>query len=307
MHKRLLDILVCPDCLPREVPLCLMGGAVREDDDILRGQLECQRCSHTHRINNGMAVILPQNSQTPAAQLRYETSAAVGSYLWSHYGDLVGEAMACDAYGSWVAMLNGAKSPALDAGCAMGRITLELAAATGFAVGVDFSRTFVRMARELWKTGRLESNVLVEGKLTRPFTVELPERLRAGEAEFIVGDAMVMPFASGSFHTVSSLNLLDKVCRPLDHVRDVSRVAADKDARVLMADPFSWAEEICPPEDWLGGTDSGYFAGRGRDNLSRLLGDEGFVLKESTPVWWAIRNHENHYESIRSWTVSAAR
>ncbi len=307
MHIQLLDILVCPDCLPREEQLRLRTGAVREDDDILSGQLECPRCSHTHCIQDGMAVVLPQDAQTTAAQLRYETSAAVGSYLWSHYGDIAGEDMACEAYEVWASMLEGVTGPALDVGCAMGRITFELAAETGFAVGADFSRSFTRMARELRKTGRLESCVAVEGKITRPFTVELPERLRGGVAEFIVADAMALPFASGVFPAVSSLNLLDKVCRPADHVSDLCRVAATEGCRALVANPFSWAEEICPPEDWLGGTEEGTFSGHGQDNLARLMKEQGFELFETAPVWWTLRNHENHYERIRSWTTTARR
>ncbi|TVM15813.1 SAM-dependent methyltransferase [Oceanidesulfovibrio indonesiensis] len=307
MHVHLLDFLVCPDCLPRQEHFRLKTGAVREDDDILSGQLECPRCSHTHSIHQGMAVVLPQDAQTTAAQLRYETSAAVGSYLWSHYSDIVGEEMACDAYGAWASKLGGVAGPALDVGCAMGRITFELAAEAGFAVGVDFSRSFTRMARELRKTGRLESSIVVEGKITRPFTVELPERLRTGVAEFIVGDAMALPFSSDAFPAVSSLNLLDKVCRPEDHVRELCRVAAGEGCRVLVADPFSWAEEICPPGDWLGGVEEGDFAGRGLDNLKRLLEEEEFEFSDTSPVWWTIRNHENHFERIRSWTVAAQR
>jgi uncharacterized protein YbaR (Trm112 family) len=307
MHINLLDSLICPDCLPREVALRLESGAERDREDIIAGQLACPRCSHTHAIAEGIAVILPQHAMTTASQLRYETTAAVGSYLWTHYGDILGEDMATDAYATWTAMLEGAEAPALDTGSAMGRITLELAARTGYAVGVDFSRSFVREARGLRKSGRLESRIAVEGKLTRDFVVELPERLRTGIAEFIVADAMALPFASGRFHTVSSLNLLDRVCRPADHVEQLCRVAAKAGSRMLVADPFSWAEEICPPSDWLGGYDTGDHAARGLETLQRLLGESGFGVEQVSPVWWTLRSHENHYECIRSWTVAARR
>lgn len=307
MHARLLDFLMCPDCLPGEVPLRLQGGAVREDDDILSGHLECPRCSHTHNITDGTAVVLPQNSVTSAAQLRYETAAALGSYLWTHFGDITAEDHACDAYASWAGMLQGGEAPALDAGSAMGRITMELAARCGFAVGVDFSRSFVRTSRELWKNGRIDSRIVTEGRLTREFSVELPDRLRQGVAEFIVADAMALPFPAGAFKTLSSLNLLDKICRPLDHVHELFRVAMDSGSTLLIADPFSWAEEICPPEDWLGGTEKGEFAGRARDNLERLLAGDGFQIRNQEPIWWTIRNHDNHYETIRSWTTVAGR
>ncbi|TVM25517.1 hypothetical protein DQK91_23115, partial [Oceanidesulfovibrio marinus] len=58
----------------------LHGGAVREDDYILSGHLECPRCSHTHNITHATAVVLPQNILTSAAQLRYETAAALRTY-----------------------------------------------------------------------------------------------------------------------------------------------------------------------------------------------------------------------------------
>ncbi|TVM24876.1 hypothetical protein, partial [Oceanidesulfovibrio marinus] len=168
MHARRLDFLMC------------QGGAVREDDDILYGPIEGPRCSQTHTITDGTDVVLPQNSVTAAAQLRYATSASLGSYLLTHFGDITSEDHACYAYASWAGMLQDGEAPARDEGSAMGRITMERAARCGFSFGLDLSRSFVRTSRELWQNGQVESRIVTDGRLTREFSVELPDRLRQG-------------------------------------------------------------------------------------------------------------------------------
>ncbi|OVE75060.1 hypothetical protein BVX95_00370 [archaeon D22] len=81
-------------------------------------------------------------------------------------------------------------------------------------------------------------------------------------------------------------------------------------ARLLVSDPFSWSDEIAPENAWLGGTKTGPFAGRARDNLRNLL-ETGFaptwLVEEQGEVWWKIRNHANHFELIRSEYLLAIR
>jgi hypothetical protein len=117
----------------------------------------------------------------------------------------------------------------------------------------------------------------------------------------------------GLFSAVASLNLLDKVPKPMRHLEELNRVARSPGGQLLVSDPFSWSTEISEVDHWLGGKREGAFAGRGMDNLiSCLRGEKGGLpghwnVEAQGRLWWRIRNHENHFELIRSLWVKANR
>jgi uncharacterized protein YbaR (Trm112 family) len=314
MLERLLDILACPACLPEEHQL-----SIRVDhatgEDILEGELRCRACGAAYPIRQGLAELLPPDSPVPPVQARYDQKRVVASYLWSHFADLWGDPQATGAYCRWAEMApvrdanrkNDAGSDqgiGLDAGCSVGRFTLELAARTGFAVGVDLSRSFTSLARTLAREGRTTFEAPREGLLLERFTIELPERLRANPVEFITADAQALPFRRSCFAVTASLNIVDKIPRPLDHLRECQRVCAAPSG-FLVSDPFSWSPEVAQPAAWLGGTEE---AGPALENVVRLLGQEpGWRARLGEPVWWTIRDHANRYELIRSQSVLAER
>ena len=344
MLERLLDLLVCPACLPEEHPLSATV-ATAEGEDILEGALRCPSCGGRYPIRQGLAELVPLGAFVPEAQARYDQWRVVAAYLWSHFADLWGDPHSTGAYARWAEHLTGpgqgngpgdgsgsglgAKlethhdtyleavtgaghgpaagpdgKPGLDAGCAVGRFTFELAARCGFAVGVDLSRPFVSTARTLARQGRLAFEAPREGLLRTPFTVELPARLRENPVEFITADAQALPFRADSFAQVASLNIVDKLPRPLDHLRQCQRVCAQP-GLLLVSDPFSWSEEIAPPEAWLGGTEA---LGAALDNIPRLLGQlPGWSAQAGEPVWWTIRDHANRFERIASQVILARR
>jgi SAM-dependent methyltransferase/uncharacterized protein YbaR (Trm112 family) len=315
---QLLDLLACPGCLPHGRPLALAPGhEVRSHpllgDDVITGSLRCSECGAAYVIEDGVAVLLPPDTSVPPAQGKYDTDTVLGSYLWSSFGDIMGEEGAGEAYARWAAMVPDGTGPALDAGCAVGRSTLELAALRGFAVGLDLSPGFVGAARALLHEASLDCRLKEQGEITRQFTVALPERLRKVSAEFIVADAMAMPFKRAAFACAASLNVVDKLPDPARHLDELDRVLAETGADLLLSDPFSWSGDIAPPGRWLGGTGSGPMAGRSEDVLARLLrGQGGFVrqgfqVRGPEPVAWVIRNHANHKELITSMTFTARR
>jgi len=310
MDRKLLDLLICPTCRPAERPL--RPAAIREaDGDILSGHLDCPGCGHRFPIDEGVAVLLTEPKT--AAQLaadRYESPAVVAAYLWSHFGDLLADPEATDAYARWAGLISGLSGPALDVGCAVGRLTFELGRHCEAAVGLDRSLAFVRLARRLKQEGSLAFRLPIEGRLDEPRTVVAPSGWRTERTEFLVADAQSLPFPQAVFAGTCSLNLVDKLPRPLSHLQELNRVARQAGARLLFADPFSWSEAAAPAEEWLGGTPEGPFAGRGRENVRRLLEEEfeppWRVAKEET-VRWKLRSHRNHFELIRSETLLAGR
>lgn len=304
MLERLLDMIVCPACLPEEHSLSARADKA-DGEDILEGELRCPNCRAVYPINEGLAELVPPGAAAPPVQARYDQWRVVASYLWSHFADLWEDPQSTAAYAHWAASLPGTPpGPGLDAGCAVGRFTLELAARCGFAVGVDLSRSFAATARRLAGRGSMEFEAPREGLLRTRFSFELPDRLRRNPVEFLVADAQVLPFRRSSFALSASLNIVDKVPRPLEHLRQCQRVCAPG-AALLVSDPFSWSEEVAPPRSWLGGTEE---SGPALENIAGLLGKApGWRASPGNPVWWTIRDHANRFERIQSQVVLAQR
>ena len=314
MKNFLLPHLICPACLPVEVPLEATVNRVIADD-IITGELSCKKCRRRFQIKNGIAILLAEpNASSAGGQLRYEESAMTERYLWSHYGDLLGLDTFEDTSTQWASTLSSHPSlPSFDAGCSVGRITFEMAGRSSFAVGCDLSHGFIKMARHLAQKREITFSLPLEGNLREAFTLTLSDSLRSDNVEFVVADALRIPFASSSFHQVASLNLLDRVSYPLAHLFEMNRVAQNDGASFLFADPFSWSSNVTPEEFWLGGTTTGPYQGRGLDNVTSLLEGKGKILKpswiisRSGTISWNMRTHCNHSEVIRSQYLVATR
>lgn len=309
----LTEFLVCPNCLPHEVSLQLSAARVH-GDDIQTGSFACPRCSCRYPVSDGIAdLTAPSAAASARIASRYESAETVSSYLWSHFADLAGDADATTAYSQWAALLPPADGIALDAGCAAGRLAFELTAKYDFVIGVDLSHTFVRNALELSRNRRLSFSVPVEGELRRELTFEFPSAWIPEKVDFIVADVQCLPFRRNTFSHSASLNIVDKVPRPLAHLVELNRVTREDHARILFSDPFSWSYEVSKADDWLGGLDEGPFAGYGIDNVAWLLeGKRGIVhppwtIEERGSVWWKIRAHANRFELIRSQYIEAFR
>ena len=312
MKKSLLKILVCPDCLPDEIQL----GAkiIREQPgDILDGTLSCSQCGGVYPIEDGTAFLDLSARREGTPESKYETGPVLSSYLWSHYGDIMGDEEASSAYREWAGLMNGGFGMALDIGAAVGRFAFEMTRKSDFVVGIDNSVSFIRAARELMVLGRKKVALRQEGLLTREETVILPEAWQTDKVEFVVADALALPFRSRTFSSLGSLNLVDKVPLPLKHLQEVNRVARESDVQFLLSDPFSWSTEAAREEDWLGGRPEGPYSGRGLDNISVLLQGENrqllppWRITRQGHVWWKIRTHANHFELIRSCFIKADR
>jgi SAM-dependent methyltransferase len=104
----------------------------------------------------------------------------------------------------------------LEVGCGSGRLLAEQAAHVGHVAGLDASAIQVEMARQ-----------------------RLAERIAAGSAEIVLGDAMALPWADGRFSVVGSLNCLKFVPHPAQALREMQRVLRDDGRLVLTIDKQS--------------------------------------------------------------------
>ena len=313
MKKILLDVLICPSCLPEEISL---KGNIREisGEDILEGVLSCPQCRRSYPVEHGVANLDPNGSgRGTSSENKYETAPVISSYLWSHYADILKDENASDAYRRWADLIQPHDGLAIDAGAAVGRFTFEMGQRSDLAVGLDNSHAFIKTARELMVHRKITVALKQEGNITTDVTVSLPPDWDSGKVEFIVADALMLPFPSGSAGSLSSLNLVDKVPRPMTHLEEMNRVTRKAGAQFLLSDPFSWSEETAPEEEWLGGTTNGPYAGKGLDNIVALLNDgrnrlsPRWNITSRGEVWWRIRTHANHFEQIRSCYVKASR
>ena len=315
MKKEFVELIICPACLPQEIPVKSDIQEV-EKNEILYGRLFCPRCRCHYPIEEGIAELLPRSAITLSrSQQQYENMSLVSSYLWSHYGDLIKDPHASDTYQKWASILmpDEKVSSSVDVGCAAGRISFEMSTRCDFAVGIDLSRQFIRAARQLAKNRTLDFELVHEGRLTQTQTITLPPTICCDRVEFLVADALALPFPKSVFPLISSLNILDKVSQPLKLLQEVNRVARDQDAHFLFSDPYSWSSDSAPEELWLGGTVAGPYPGSGRDNVLALLQGKDTILvppwkiEGNGALWWKIRNHQNHYELIRSEYILASR
>lgn len=307
MIEQLLQHLICPNCLPKEIGLdCTVRH--QDDTDIIQGTLCCPTCNSTFPIVEGIAFLDPASRAQHSSPNKYEQDEVISSYLWSHYGDLLEEEDPnwTDAYPRWSQQIKPSDGLGLDLGGAVGRFTFELAQKCDLAIGIDNSVAFIRTARILMQERTLTVRLKEEGELFREERISLPSSWPRGKQEFIVADALKLPFATGAASITSSLNLIDKLPTPLRHIQEMDRVSRKSEAQLLLSDPFSWSPAAAAPKAWLGGTREGSFSGFGLENIKALLGtpSEQFSTiwqeERSDHVWWKIRTHRNHYELIRS-------
>lgn len=313
MKKWLIEELICPECLDQEIQLTL-DGQKETDDDIIEGSLACPKCGRRYEIREGVAVVVPEKTlPVTLSPEGYNSFSMLSSYLWSHYSEFFSGPDATDAYRRWAAGFTPQDGWALDIGCSVGRLTFEMTKTHDRAVGVDTSISFVRAARALASQRRLEFDMIMEGQIMEARSCGLDPEFEFGNAEFIVADAMALPFRSHVFATTSSINILEKVPDPAQHLAEANRITNRESGRFLFSDPFSWDEAVSPPELWLGGRNEGPFRGFGMDNICRLIEDPdgvfspGFTIREKGEVLWKIRKTRNLWEHITSQFVIANR
>lgn len=317
MKKWLIEELICPECLttnPEKEHLLQVDIQTETDDDIIEGQLICQECSRRYEIHEGIAVVVPEKTLALTREKAgYGSFSMLSSYLWSHYSEFFNGPDATDAYKKWATTFRPKNGWALDIGCSVGRLTFELTKTHDRAIGIDTSYSFIRAARNLAAQKQLIFDLILEGQITEERSGGLDPDFEFNSAEFLVADAMALPFRSDRFSTAGSVNILEKVPDPLHHLSEANRVMDKTCAQFLFSDPFSWDEAVSSPDLWLGGKTQGTFKGYGMENICSLLQGEsgtfspGFRIKETGQVLWKIRKTRNLWEHITSEFVIAQR
>ena len=306
MKKWVQEKLICPECLKEEVPLELCIDAA-EEDDVLEGSLTCPACQRTYPIQNGVAVVLPAASSAGVFEASgYNSKNMLSAYLWSHFCDFLNDPLATDAYQIWSSFFKKSDGDALDIGCSVGRLSLELSKTHHRVIGIDTSISFVGKARDLVRKKNLDFDLIIEGFITENRTCAFDAGFDYENVDFLVADALALPFPERSFNTVTSINLLEKVANPLQHLKDINRVMKEKESMFVFSDPFSWDENFSDPKTWLSGGLNGNGRCRGVESISRYFTgkdhvfDPPLTILNTCNVPWKIRKTRNLWEHINS-------
>lgn len=330
---------ICPVCRRRgRESLLELRTVIREaESDVLEGILVCSEpaCMAEYPVIDGIPVILADMRDfiarnASAILSRTDLSETLeslvgdccgphsefdlrrqhlGSYAFDHYGDLDPEEPADGPArpGSILRLLREGLSrlgappvgPVLDAGCATGRTSFELAAATDdLVMGADLNFDMLRTASRVLREGTVRYPRRRIGMVhdRREFPAVFPA---ADRVDFWACDATAIPLASRCFGLAVSLNLLDCVIGPADHLREIGRVLAPG-GRAILCTPYDWSPNATPVESWIGGhSQRSEHRGAAEPMLRRLLaGGDGFGdihelrLLSEFAFPWTVRVHD---------------
>lgn len=320
-----------------ETPLSIAEALREEAGDILEGRLSCSStaCQLEFPILEGIPYLVPDprsflsqhvNSILQRRGLPQTLGTLLGdccgpgsafdatrqhlsNYTWDHYADLdpqeeegepkPGSARAILERG--LSYLTGhPQGLALDVGCSVGRTTFELAARSEHLVlGIDLHVLKLRAAGEVLREARVRYARRRVGLVyeQREFPVDLPGRERV---DFWCCDGTRLPFRSGSVALATSLNVIDCVPSPLDHLRTLARVLQPTGPLVLTS-PYDWSTGATQLESWVGGHSQRGGPHHGQsDSLMRALLTGGHpasveeleLVAEEMRVPWQVRLHD---------------
>ena len=335
---------VCPRCrtdLKRDSDLTIGQVRAKTEQTIVEGTLVCTAadCLSEYPIIDGIPLLVPNlrhyvQHQADAIFARddlSDTSQSIlgdclgagsaydvqrqhlSTYAFDHYGDLDPAKPAGAGYTTRLLHqgLDAAppwpNGPSLDIGCAVGRTTFELAHARGAPVlGIDLNFDMLKTA----------SRILHQGVVRYPrrrvgVVYDMRDYAASFEAapwvDFWACDGLHLPFRSETIAGVTSLNLIDCVASPHDHLREVERILTPQGVAIL-GTPYDWSPSSTPIEAWVGGHSQRGESGGAAEPMMRSLfagGAHPMALKrltltqefESAP--WQVRNHDRsttHYQ-----------
>ena len=341
--------LRCRRNLEQEVPLTI-GSVLREaGDTILEGLLVCsnQECPSEYPIIDGIPIILADlrayvshniseiracNDLSATMESLLGDCCGPGSvfdvqrqilsgYAFDHYGDLDPDepAEAPALPGSAVRLLKeglrtltgSVRGPVIDIGCAVGRTSCELAEKTGeIVLGVDLNFGMLKTAARVLRHGsvgypRRRVGIVYD---RREFPVTFNN---AHKVDFWVCDAVDLPFAEATFGLAISLNVIDCVNAPIDHLGSVARILASG-AKALVSSPYDWSGASTPLECWLGGhSQRSESRGSSENMLHSLLagGTHPLAIQQLKLVSevqghpWSVRLHDRSFVQYRVHTL----
>ena len=145
----------------------------------------------------------------------------------------------------------GRPARALDLGCAVGRSSFELAKKIREVIGIDFSRAFIRTAKQLQKTGKIRFALLEEGHGKKLSLARIPPPIDRNRVRFQTGDALRIPARLGTFDLLLAANLIDRLPEPLRFLKQALPRLVRPGGTLLLTSPYTWSTAFTPKTRWL--------------------------------------------------------
>jgi len=118
-------------------------------------------------------------------------------------------------------------------------------------VGIDYSRSFIRAATQLQRSGKHPFRLLEEGKITKPCMARVPPDIDRSRVRFFTGDVLRLPNHLGTFDLVLAANLIDRLPEPHKFLTQVLPTLVKPGGRVLLTSPYTWTTDFTPIGKWL--------------------------------------------------------
>lgn len=236
----------------------------------------------------------------------------ISTYAFDHYGDLDPEETTKSpaSPGSIVKLLrqgllsmdHSVIGPVIDIGCSVGRTSFELAKKFDeIVLGVDMNFGMLKTASSILENKyvsypRRNSGIAFERR-------EFPAVFeKAGNVDFWVCDATALPFSDEVFSAGVSLNVLDCVRSPYDHLKELARILMPG-SRAIVSTPYDWSANAIPVESWLGGhSQRSKHKGASEAVLRSLLAGgehpnavEKLDLISEEELQWTLRLHDRSF------------
>ncbi len=173
----------------------------------------------------------------------------------------------------------------LDIGCAVGRLTFELAGVVDRATGIDNARALVRGARRIARDGRVTIDRHELGGTTSRVTVGLPRGYHRRRVQFKVADAQAL--AEAPAHAVLAINLTCRLPRPRRFLEQLPRLVLPA-GQLVLGSPHTWLTGYTPRRYWLTA-----------DDIVEIL-QPAFRLVRRKDLPFLIRETQRKYQ----WNVS---
>ena len=328
---------VCAVCRQSDIESPLVISRILREDasDILEGILQCSRigCQREYPILDGIPLLVPALrayvSQNIFPILRRsdfsdviesilgdccgpgsaldQTRQHLSSYAWGHYSDMdplesKGLKLSLVELLELGLTLAGplGPGPILDAGCAVGRSSFELAERQErLVLGIDVSFSMLQVASRALRTGQIRYPRrrvgLVYDERVFPVHFQRPDLV-----DFWVCDALALPFPKSAFSLVTSLNLLDCLSSPHDHLVSIGQALAPG-GRAILCTPYDWSPGATSIEGWIGGhSQRGPQGGDSAAALRALLTpnahpasiDQLELVADAGTLPWRVRLHD---------------
>lgn len=290
LDERLLTCPACRRVEGGQVhnpPLALDQVLSRVNDRIEQGFLRCTACATRYPVLDGVAVIFADvgawlRQQERTAMWRDDLAAPLAGWLrgaWADDADpnwhrqmlaVYGEELAprvmdplqvklselaIAARAFWSARLDALVGPgtrALDAGCAVGALSLAAAARGACVLAMDHDMGALRLLARLLREGQAPAPRWRHGggDFTQA-TLFLPAAVDPARVAVVATDALNPPLAAQTWDLAFAAHVLDNVPRPAQLLRQL-HAALKVGGTLVVASPYDWSPQATPREERLG-------------------------------------------------------